>query len=498
MPARYAVHLDAGVGPRTDARDEPLSEQVLSIALVGDFSGRAHRRPAASEPLEERRPVRVDRDTVDRTLARLAPAVPLALGGDPGAALSVRFSGLDDFLPDALFDRLPVFETLRAMRERVGGAEGKVEGAPTSDEAVRPRALELGQGDLLSRAVAATLGEAGGGPVDELQAFVRRVVAPHLVREVGPGERAWKAQVDAASGALLREVLHDPGVRALEASWRAVDFMVRRAAEGEPEPSFYLVDVSQAEAAADLAQADGVERSALFKLLVDPPGGIPSGRWAAFASDFSFGAEPGDPALAGRLALLARAAGAPWLAGASPALAGCPSLEGRPDPADWDQPVPAAWSMLRRRPEAAWLGLALPRFLLRLPYGPDTEPCARLDFRETAVPPRLDQYLWGNPAFACAVLLTGLLGPRGHRRGSGGALEIGGLPLHVYAADGETRAQPCAEVLLSERAAHRLLDVGLMPLVSLKDRDAVRLLRFQSVADPVAPLAGPWEGPGRA
>jgi hypothetical protein len=33
-----------------------------------------------------------------------------------------------------------------------------------------------------------------------------------------------------------------------------------------------------------------------------------------------------------------------------------------------------------------------------------------------------------------------------------------------------------------------------MPLVSLKGRDAVRLVRFQSIAQPLRALAGRWSG----
>jgi type VI secretion system protein ImpC len=495
MPSRSEVHLDAGVAPRPVAPGAPLPDQLLPIALLGDFSGRAHRGPAVvAPPLSDRRPLRVDRDTLDQALARLAPEIPLALGGSPAGAVTVRFAALGDFHPDALLERLPVFATLRSLREpdREAGAGGR--GAPRGADVAPPSPLDLvQQGDLLSRAVAATLGEDAQGSDDPLQAFVRRLVAPHLVREAARSERARQAQMDAASGALLREILHDPGVRALESLWRAVDFLVRRV-DSDAEPPFYLVDVSQAEAGADLAAAERVGDAALFGLLGDPPGG----RWAALVSDFTFGADPDDAVLAGCLAALARSVGAPWLAGASASLAGCPSLADSPDPAEWDRPVPAAWGMLRQRAEAAWLGLALPRFVLRLPYGPDSEPCERLDWRETSEPPRHDEYLWGNPAFACALLLAGRLGPGGTRRAPGGVLDIGDLPLHLYAADGETRAQPCAEVLLSERAAHRLLDVGLMPLVSLKDRDAVRLLRFQSFAEPARPLAGAWGGPGRA
>jgi type VI secretion system protein ImpC len=66
------------------------------------------------------------------------------------------------------------------------------------------------------------------------------------------------------------------------------------------------------------------------------------------------------------------------------------------------------------------------------------------------------------------------------------------MPAHVYREDGESRIKPCAEALLTEKAAAAILDNGIMPLLSLKDRDVVRLLRFQSLADPSAPLEGRW------
>jgi type VI secretion system protein ImpC len=62
----------------------------------------------------------------------------------------------------------------------------------------------------------------------------------------------------------------------------------------------------------------------------------------------------------------------------------------------------------------------------------------------------------------------------------------------VVAAGGETRIQPCAEVLLTEHAAERILAQGIMPLLSFRDRDKVRLARFQSLADPPAALQGRW------
>ena len=70
--------------------------------------------------------------------------------------------------------------------------------------------------------------------------------------------------------------------------------------------------------------------------------------------------------------------------------------------------------------------------------------------------------------------------------------EIDNLPIYVFKEDGERRVKPCAEVLLTLSAAEIILDRGLMPLLSFRDRDVVRLARFQSIRDPLTVLAGRW------
>jgi hypothetical protein len=51
--------------------------------------------------------------------------------------------------------------------------------------------------------------------------------------------------------------------------------------------------------------------------------------------------------------------------------------------------------------------------------------------------------------------------------------------------------QPCAEAWLTDRASEAILGQGLMPLLSVKGRDAVRLGRFP-LAGPGKPLARRW------
>jgi type VI secretion system protein ImpC len=184
------------------------------------------------------------------------------------------------------------------------------------------------------------------------------------------------------------------------------------------------------------------------------------------------------------------------LAAANPHLLGCESLAETPDPDDWrfeeDAGVREAWHSLRALPEAAYVGLALPRFLLRLPYGPDTEPVELFDFDEMPGEPVHEQYLWGNPAMACASLLGQEFSESGWAMRPGTLQEIGGLPIHVHTSGEERKTTPCAEVVLTERAAEAILDKGIMPLLSFKGRDTVRLARFQSMADPPTRLAGRW------
>ena len=77
-------------------------------------------------------------------------------------------------------------------------------------------------------------------------------------------------------------------------------------------------------------------------------------------------------------------------------------MTGKPPPSP---EAAQAWQALRNLPEAAYIGLALPRFLLRLPYGADTEPVEAFDFEEMSSPFDHESFLWGNPGFACALLL---------------------------------------------------------------------------------------------
>ncbi len=203
-----------------------------------------------------------------------------------------------------------------------------------------------------------------------------------------------------------------------------------------------------------------------------------------------------DVELLGRMAKIASHAGAPFISAASAHILGCESLAETPDPDDWQRQTneegSQAWEALRKFPQASYVGLALPRFLLRLPYGQDTDPVEEFDFEEMDADPNHEDYLWGNPCFACVCLLAQVFSRYGWNLRLGVIQDIEGLPLHIYKEQGESKVKPCAEVVLTERAAEIILDNGLMPLLSFRNQDTIRLARFQSLADPLTHLAGRW------
>jgi type VI secretion system protein ImpC len=502
------VNLTAG-GDSSGAR--PSAETPFCVAILGDFSGRANRGISEAGTIGKRRAVLVDRDNFDEVLSRSGAEIQLPMG--EGAGLQLRFSELEDFHPDHIFQSLDIFGKLRKLRGRLQDAStfqqaaeelglGSGDARPEARKAgtspvVAPSAAKLASGSLLDEMIEQTEARVATDrprrSSDEIGEFARRVVAQHLVSTSDPRQPEILAVVDRAIGGLMRAVLHNPDVQALEAAWRATFLLVRQLETGT-QLKLYLMDISKQELAADLSSAKDLRETGVYRLLVEQsvetPGAEP---WAIIVGNYRFGPGDEDAELLTRMAQIASRAGAPFLAEGGPGLLGCSSLASS-QPREWKAPSAIGWAELRHRPEAEAVGLALPRFLLRLPYGKKTSPLESFDFEEFPGTPVHEDYLWGNPAFAVALLLGQSFSEAAWELRPGTMAEIERLPLHIYVGDGGSETKPCAEVLLTEDAAERLVDEGLIPLVSFKGRDVVRVVRFQSIADPPRSLAGRWDG----
>ena len=490
----------------------------MRILVIGDFSGA---RGSPQPGLGARRPRKLDMDRFDEVIARVTPAAVLAPGRAAEGEHRLEFTRMDAFGADAIAARLPVLTSLATLRRRLDDpntfdeAAEVVRGmtAAPAEPPAQPRAgagpaaapagevAAEGEDDTLERLLGrpasapSTPTQRSAGLADQL---IAQAVAPHVVPDADPRQAVYLQWVDEAMATRLREVIRFPQVRALERSWRSLHELVM-ALDPDEELEVSLLDATTDELYQDLCgNAEDITNSGLYEAVYGHAAGAADMQpWSMMVIDAGFGADERDTTLLAALAALGASIGTPMLGGAEPALVGAPSFAAPGDPRAW-QPDPdaaARWAALRVDDNAEWVALAAPRVLLRLPYGSGGESCDACPLEETGGGSDHEGYLWGQPAFALARLLGIAFRENGWDMEPGDVLELEDLPAHVYKdADGDPQLKPAAEGLLNERALHALLDAGLSPIGSYRDRNAARLLRIQSIARPPTPLAGRWRG----
>jgi len=511
MPQRTGIEFEFEFAqPQTQPAYRATGEGPMRILLMADFSGRSNRGVLGhGDDLAARPTVPVDVDNLDAVMTGYAPRLSLPPDAPDGPVTEIELRRLDDFHPDHLYETLELFKAFRGMRRRMmdpatfvdetaalrsdardtPAAEGETSPAE-DDTATVERLLGRRPGDRPQARARTGAGAAG------IERFIRRVVEPYVVPDTAAEQAHMVGAVDQATSEQMAALLHRPAFQELEAAWRQVAWLVSGLETGE-DLKLYLLDVTKDELAADIGGAGrDLERSGLFRLLVEKglqtPGGQP---WSLFAGHYAFGATEEDVTLLAALGTIASRAGGPFLAAARPEVVGSGPLDRTPDPAEWrplDPDDETRWQALRRHPGASWIGLALPRVMLRLPYGKRTDEIDPFDFEELPPGSKHEDYLWGNPAVACALLIGRAFTDRGWSMEPGDLLDVDDLPLHLFEEDGERKIKPCAEILLSERGGDAILGRGVMPLLSYRDRNMARVLRFQSIAHPPAGLSGPW------
>ena len=468
----------------------PVPGPAFRIALLGDFSGRGGSEVDGGAVLAARKPHRVDVDTLDAVLARLAPRLTIPLG-DAGT-VSVPIGAMDDFHPDQLVEQMPVFEHLLDLRRRLQSRTGFANAAKEvlswagAEPLRRPASRRSRGGAIAADRRLSDFARLVGGPapaeaaVDDL---VRRLVGPYVVSKADPRAEELTARVDAALSDAMRLILHHPDFQTAESLWRGVEMLVRRLETGA-RLQVVLYDISADELAADLASSDDLADTALYSLLVERPAqDAQAGPLGMIAGLHGFEVSPPHADLLGRMAQIAATAGAPFVSAVSPDPLQMPFH-------DWHPLTASAWSALRELPASAYLALATPRFLLRLPYGKRTEPVDAFAFEEFTRQSGLSGMLWGHPAILSALLLGEAWASSGAKMTPAGGV-VGDLPVYVYRdPDGDQVALPCTERLLTERQAAAVTGTGVIPVVSMRGRPEVRIGGMSSLAGTA--LAGRW------
>ena len=473
-----------------------VEEPPFHILVLGDWSGDSEKRDLA-----ERRLIEIDRDEFEDVLGRLN--VRLELGFEDGAILPLEFSELDDFHPDAIFQKVPMFSKLRDLRKRLKSEDSFYSAAREvrerfniRREAATPSAdsVEAPADDLLGAILSQP---AGGAPAPkprtstDLGNLISDLVRPHLVSVDEDEQSGMLRAVDEATSGLMRKILHHKKFQELEASWRGLYFLVRRT-ETSSNLKIYVLDVSKNELAADLKFAGSLEDTVLYRHLVkDAYDGDP---WAVIAGNYGFLADVDDIATLMRISKVAAVAKAPFVSHMRPEVLGVHSLFEKSDVREWDLSTDSnagkLWAALCDQTDSAYLGMTIPRFLVRLPYGADTEPLESFNFEEFSEAPIHDEYCWSNTAFIATQLLAQSFSAYEWEMSRALKQDVEDLPVHIYQDGAETVYKPCGEVLLTEEACNKLMNHGLMPIVSFKNTNRVKLARFQSIAD--TKLRGRW------
>ena len=307
---------------------------------------------------------------------------------------------------------------------------------------------------------------------------MRAATAPHVVPATDPRLSSALGAVDLVTSALLRRILHGRPFQRLEATWRGVRWLVANADQGDIEID--LLQVSPGGVAGTRRIVRGARSTPRgwcgFATMDDGAGGR---RVRCYAG------RPGSTELCGvpgRIGGIGVRGRCRELAASRRHRAHCSRTIGvgfEPTRAAHCLLVTsdARWAALRNGKSGRCLGLTWPRVLARLPYGRRLDPIQAFPFEELEGSDHdHEECLWTNGAYAVAVLAA-----RRYLESDDAVATIGNLPSFAYGEAGEAQLKPCAECHLPERAVDAVLARGIMPIVSYRQRNAVRLVRLQSL-----------------
>ncbi len=497
-PKKSAFSADFGSMGAAKLQFEPGARRKFRMAVLGDFSGRGNKGALETGAvLGGRKGFKLDFDTMEEVIARFRTTLTLPLGHD-GSAVEVALNELDDLHPDELFENLELFTELNMLRRDLktgrnfeqnvarmqawGGAYGdfRALSKKRSKGADAPADLRLSDFQNL-------IGDSTPKPeASAASDLISRIIGPHIQAAADNGAEEMIAVVDKALSTAMSSVLHHPDFQTVEAAWRSIELLGRRV-EASAELEVVVYDVSVEEFTADLAAQDDMSQSGLYELLVEKPMQDESaGPISAVIGLYTWEETPTHAELLARMARISAQMDAPFISAISTGFMGI-------KPEDRHPLVKKTWDALADMPEAKYLGLASPRFMLRMPYGKKTEPLDRFDYEEFNVKEGMRSLLMANPALLVAVLLAETKARQGGDMSLGSIMSLNDMPFH-YMTDqyGDQVALPCTERLLSVSGAAEVVARGFMPVLSVQGQNIVKLGSFQAVGG--GELLGIWAG----
>jgi type VI secretion system protein ImpC len=324
-------------------------------------------------------------------------------------------------------------------------------------------------------------------PTDEGYEVAKKGITAFMAELLAPGkatEKVDRSAVDAMIAAIdekltgqVNEILHAPEFQKLESAWRSLRFVVERVNFRE-NVKLEILPIQKDELLADLEDSPDLTKSGFYKLVYSNEYGVFGGKpFGLMNLNFDVGPGAQDVELLRKVAATAAMSHCPVITNASPEFFGDTTFRNVPNLKDlkslFEGPQYARWHGFRESEDARYVGVAMPRFLLRVPYGEKGVPVKSFNFEEDVVDHH-DRYLWGyaSNAFVTRVAESfakfrwspNIIGPQ-----SGGTVE--NLPIHTYQAMGEQQVKVPTEILLTERREYELSEEGFIGLTYRKDAD---------------------------
>lgn len=303
--------------------------------------------------------------------------------------------------------------------------------------------------------------------------------------------------IDGKLEAQINAILHDKKFQELEGTWRGLHHLVNNSETGE-RLKIKVLNIKKEEVDGILKKSKGAawDQSLLFKKIYgeeyDQYGGDPFG---CLIGDYEFNHSSSDIDFLTGIAEISQAAHVPFIAAASPALLDMDTWQELADKDDlsatFERTDHIKWRSLRENDATKYIGLTLPHFLARLPYGPDTLPVSEFDFKEdVSGVDGVDhsRYVWSNSAYAMGVNINRaftLYGWCAKIAGvnSGGTVED--LSVHTFKVDDRGLDMKCpTEVAIGNRQWNELSTLGFIPLVHKKNTDKAVFFSAQSIRKP--------------
>jgi type VI secretion system ImpC/EvpB family protein len=319
------------------------------------------------------------------------------------------------------------------------------------------------------------------------------------------------ARIDDLVARQVNAILHHPAFQKLEASWHGLKYLVEKRPEDD-SVKIKVLNASWGELVADQNRALEFDQSQLFRKVYEGEFGQPGGEpFGVLLGDYEIHYRPAaghpydDLGALSKIGSVAAAAFAPFIAGVHPSFFGLDNFTELERSLDlgkiFEQVDYVKWRAMRQTEDARFVGLTLPRVLMRLPYGTPGAPRDPIGLREDVEGPGRNKYLWGNAVYAFgAVVIRSFANSqwpadiRGVRIGADSAgtktcLDdaglVSGLPVHSFATDRAGVAVKCStDVIITDSQEKGIGELGFIPLCHCYDTEFSAFYGNQSIQKP--------------